>query len=160
MSDVEKIVALQTEVQLLRWSDSSSNGRTVTFQLPRDGEFDPTENPHPLAVYAAKSGRNAGHRFMMVLVELGDDEQPVVQQKAASQQAAILCKDMMFWEWAAERSICTIENEEDARQWILNGAGITSRKQLDTNRAANDWFRHMILHPFQQYIKTISERVL
>lgn len=150
MNETEKLVAVNSEVQLLGWSETSTRGRTVTFQLPMD------ETTHPFKDYSIKSGKTAGHRFQMVLVELDDQERPVRQEQRLSQQAAVLCKDRQFWQWAAERSICDISSQEDARSWLLNGCGIASRSQFDTNRQAADWLQHMVLTPFRDYISNIS----
>lgn len=138
------------EAQLLGWSETSTRGRTITLQLPEDTDT------HPFRDFSIRSGKRAGQRFAVVFVQIGDDEQPVSQEIRLSQRAAILCKDQLFWSWAAERSICTIESEDDARSWLLNGAGIKSRKEFDTSRAAADWLIHMVINPFGEYMKTIS----
>ena len=150
----DNLIALQTEVQLLGWAESSTRGRTVTFQLPND------HDTHPLRDYAIKSGKTAGHRFQMVLVEINDQDEPVVQTLRFSQRAAILCKDTQFHYWAGDRSFCAIQSEADARAWLLTGAGITSRKEFDTNKPAADWLMNQVLLPYQQYQETLAERVL
>jgi hypothetical protein len=156
MNDTEKLVALHSEVWLKSWGETSARGRTMTFELP-PGDGD---QPHPMAAYEANSKKAAGSRFQLVLVEIDDQDQPVRQEPTAAQKAAMLCKDRQFWAWAAERSICTIESEEDARMWILNGARIKSRSELNSNRAAHDWFVHMVHNPFQEYLSNIANRVM
>jgi hypothetical protein len=154
VSDTEKLIAVKSEVQLLGWSETSTRGRTVTFNLPMD------ETTHPFKDYAIKSGKQAGHRFMMVLVEIDDQDQPVKQVARLSQQAAVLCKDRQFWQWAGERSISDINSEDDARSWLLNGCGITSRSQFDTSRTAADWLQHMVITPYRDYLDNISEGIM
>lgn len=155
MSNTESLVAVKSEVQLLSWAESSTRGRTVTFLLPPDDHGE-----HPLKEYGIKSGKTAGHRFLMVLVEIDDQEQPVKQEARLSQQAAILCRDRQFYHWAAERSISVIEDEADARNWLLSGARISSRKEFDTNRSAADWLQHQVLAPFAAYRASVAQGVL
>lgn len=61
----------QDEVQLAGWSETHTGGPKVTFWL---------QDAEQLAVFkalTARKGNTAGHRFACVLVEIGDDEQPV-----------------------------------------------------------------------------------
>jgi hypothetical protein len=151
--DTGKVIAVQSEVMLLAWAESSTRGRTVTLLLPEGHE------EHPFKRFAMKSGKRAGQRFMAVFVEIGDDEQPVEQHEPArhlSQTAAALCKDAMFHRFADERCFDTIHDEDSARCYILTGCGITSRRQLDSNKPAADYFRNHILIPFLEYKKTVE----
>lgn len=59
------------EALLRRWSESSTQGVQVTFALSDSAELEPLK---------AKTGK----RFMAVLVELGDDEQPVAGNPASA----------------------------------------------------------------------------
>jgi hypothetical protein len=138
---------------LLSWAESSSRGRTVTFMLPED------EETHPFKDFSMKQGKRAGQRFMAVLVQIGDDEQVVPQQRP-SQIAALLCKDPLFWRWATERSFDTIDSEDGARNYLCSGAGIDSRKKFDTNRAAFDWLMHMVVTPFNTYRTTVNTKLM
>lgn len=63
-------IAYAGEVMLKGWSDSSTNGRTVTLILPGD------EPEHPFRRMATATKKDSGQRFMMVLVGLLDDETP------------------------------------------------------------------------------------
>lgn len=150
----EKLVAINTEAMLLSWSESSTRGRTVTFLLPPEDEF------HPFRSYAVKSGKQAGHRFQMVLVELNDQDKPVVQAQKMSQLAAVLCRDQDFWKWAGGRTFIDITSEAEARQWILDGAQIKSRAELDTNRMAHDWFKFTVAEPYREYQSNLAGRIL
>lgn len=145
-------VAVQTEAMLLGWSESSARGRTVTFLLPEDQE------EHPFKGYAIRSGKRAGQRFLMVLVEIGPNEQPVVQQqRKLSQTAAALCKQELFQRFADEHGFARVNDEASAREFILSGAGIKSRSELDTNPAAAEWFREQCLKPFLQYKSAVED---
>jgi hypothetical protein len=139
------------EARLMNWADTSSRGRTVTFELPPDSDT------HPFRDLAIRQGKKAGQRFMLAVVQIDDQEEPVEQQKRLSQQAAILCKDETFWQFAAERSISKIDSEASCRAWMLSGAGITSRKEFDTNNRAADWFISQCKLPFEAFMATIEQ---
>jgi hypothetical protein len=74
MSDVPTI--FNGEMQLMNWGESSANGAWVKFWI----------TPEDLEAFRhlkCKSGKIAGHRVAAVLVEIGDDEQPVQRDTTA-----------------------------------------------------------------------------
>jgi hypothetical protein len=142
MSD---IAAFKGEVMLLGWAESSNRGRTVTFLL------DETEDEHPFKHFTIKSGKRSGQRFAVVMVQIGEDEEPVHQEQKPSQVAAVVCKDPQFWRWATERSFDTVSNEDSAANFIRHEVGIKSRSELDHNILALTRFNASILHPFNEY---------
>lgn len=75
MSDV--VATFQGEVQLAGWKETHSSGVTVTFWLPDTADLD------AFRALTVRKGNQAGHRFACVLVEIGDDEQPVQIREAA-----------------------------------------------------------------------------
>ncbi len=146
-------IAFQGELMLLNWSESSNRGRTVTFLLGEEGES------HPFRDATIKNGKRAGQRYMAVLVQMGEDEQPVQQEQKLSNVAGMLCRDQLFWRFASERSFDTIDSEDGARIWLCSGAGINSRSQLDAkggNNPAADWFRTQVLVPFEAYRQGVT----
>jgi hypothetical protein len=142
MSD---IAAFKGELMLLGWAESSNRGRTVTFLI------DESEDEHPFKHFTIKSGKRSGQRFMAVLVQVGEDEQPVPQEAKPSQLAAIICKDRQFWQWASERSFMKINSEDDAKNWIKAELDIESRSEIDGNAGILLRFNANILHPFNEY---------
>lgn len=70
-NDTEAIIAFRGEVQLLRWSETSNGGATITLALS-----DPSDLEN-FKLMTLKKGQQAGQRLMAVMVELGDDEKPV-----------------------------------------------------------------------------------
>jgi hypothetical protein len=130
----------QGEVQLRRWSESSTQGVQVTFALPDSGDLDP---------FKAKSGK----RFMAVLVEIGDDEQPVQprrkdQRGPLCREACDLCAMPDFQAWVAEAGGNRVATEDCAKQYILNVCDVASRKDLDRHAPAADRFVSNIRIPF------------
>jgi hypothetical protein len=131
----------QGEVQFRRWSDSSTQGVQVTFALPDSEALEPLKH-------------KAGKRFMAVLVEIGDDEQPVQQPPKKRGplciEATDLCKLPDFQQWATletgnepsasdaaehQRFICTVE----------------SRKEFDTDADAGERFIRLVRIPFMKW---------
>lgn len=134
----------QGEVQFRRWSDSSTQGVQVTFALPDSDALDPLKGME-------------GKRFMAVLVQIGDDEQPV-QPTPRKDTRGPLCKEACdycampsFWEWLiAERGEAD-SSEPEAKQWILRLCDIKSRKELDTDRQAGADFVSLVRAPFMRW---------
>lgn len=83
--DPQENVIYAGEVQLLRWSESSTTGRTVLFQIPEET----VEHPFKRFNVRDKSAKTPGKRFMAVLVEIGDDEKPVAQVMPKDKIAAL-----------------------------------------------------------------------
>ena len=55
-------------------------------------------------------------------------------------QAAIRCKDRVFWKFVEETAGIRFMTPEDAAAWVKKSCGIESRTELDTNRmAAGHW---------------------
>lgn len=68
------------EIQFAGWTDSHTSGPKVTFWLQS------AEDLEVFRSLTARKGNTAGHRFMAALVEIGDDEQPVVNQSVTTEK--------------------------------------------------------------------------
>lgn len=136
--------AFQGEVQFRRWSDSSTQGVQVTFALPDSEALEPLKH-------------KAGKRFMAVLVEIGDDEQPVQQPRKdvrgpLCREACDLCAMPEFQRWIIERGDYTNDpSEEVARNIVVGWCGVNSRKDLDTVATAGEKFKALIRGPFMRW---------
>lgn len=150
------------EVQLRRWSESSTQGVQVTFALAESSDLD-------------KFKGLDGKRFMAVLVQIGDEEQPVLPNLTNNQvktgnsgqtreplgdlcwRAVQWCKEPEFQEWVA-RQIWPMApheveiDEEKAKRYILNWCDVSSRKELDTNHKAARLFNALIRGPYQKHL--------
>lgn len=140
-------IAFQGELMLLNWAESSTRGRTVTFQLSEDGDS------HPFKDFTIRQGKRAGQRFMAVLVQIDDNEQPVEQRRTGAQRAAVLCKDPEFWNWATARQFEPVNDEQSARQFLLSHLDIQSRSEIDSNPSVSERFERVIVIPFQAHQK-------
>lgn len=140
------------EVQLRRWSESSTQGVQVTFALAESADLD-------------KFKGLDGKRFMAVLVQIGDDEQPVMGNPISGKpreplgdlcwRAVQWCKEPEFWAFL-KQTICNpgreISNETDARCVVQAVCCVESRKELDTNPEAARKFNQLIRGPYQRHL--------
>lgn len=153
----------QGEVQLRRWSESNTQGVQVTFALAESADLD-------------KFKGLDGKRFMAVLVQIGDDEQPVPANPLISKQSANSrlanegeshiqreplgdlcwravqwCKEPEFIDFLNQQEP-GIDSEHDAAAYIKRVCGVQSRKELDTNPAARSLFNGCIRGPYQKHL--------
>lgn len=141
----------QGEVQFRRYSDTSTQGQQVVFAL---------QDREALAPFIGKEGK----RFMAVLVEIGDDEQPVPQaqpQKAKggllSQWAALRCQEPDFRRWLFGR-FSSIHSgvmkgipAEEAADVMRAVCNVESRAELDHDARAAQAFHDLIRTPWQKH---------
>ena len=116
-----------------KWSyRQTKDGVVVSFLLH------PNDMPDGLAI------AELGTRYMMALVEIGDDEQPkpAKQRRAfkelkASQQAGMLCNDSEFRRFL-NANIKTTINADDAAEAVRIFCHVDSRSKLDGD-AGDKW---------------------
>jgi len=134
------------ELQLLRWSETSTGGATVTFQLSDVGDLNGFKD-----LTLAKKGM-AGQRIAAIMVPVEDEqEQSVkVEQKPGMLRimACKFCTDQKFYEWGASLGVDPIAGEDDAKRFILRECGVSSRRDLDTDAEAAKRFHKLIREPY------------
>lgn len=149
MSDIP--AAYKGEMLFIGYSDTSRNGVRITFALPDRESLEP--------FVTAKAGK----RYMAVLVELGDDENPVPQEKKRERLGPLCewavkrCKESLFWEFLnndpAFSGSDEVTNEEEAKEEILFLCSINSRKELDTDASAGQWFKRNIMEHYGEWLQ-------
>lgn len=82
-----------------------------------------------------------GARYMVVMVRMGDNEQPMDREKqypgdTAVKIAGMLCRDPEFWQWLYEKEWLFEKNEQACIEALSGILGIDSRKELKTNEQA------------------------
>lgn len=159
------------EVQLRRWSESSTQGVQVTFALAESADLD-------------KFKGLDGKRFMAVLVQIGDDEQPVsanpLIQKISGRKPETPREPLgdLCWravQWCKEPEFAEFIGPVYYREFpgglpdtpviprdglmevftkfaVQKLCGITSRKELDTNPEAARKFNQLIRGPYQKHL--------
>lgn len=138
--------SFQGEVQFRRYSDTSTQGQQVVFAV---------QGREDLEAFIGKEGK----RFMAVLVEIGDDEQPVQETKSRGKlgdlcwRAVQWCADPEFQRWVIEVGDFTNDpSEAVAKNVIQQWCGVESRKELDTNPKAAEKFNRLIRGPYQKHL--------
>lgn len=144
MSDIRP--TFSGEFQLAGWSESHNGGCKVTFWLADSSELD------AFRAMTVRKGNQSGQRLAAVLVEIGDDEQPVTQPEPEKPKggplaklASMLCADPEFWKFLS------VPNAENAAQTIRNICFIESRAELDTKPDAGRRFHADIRVPWLKY---------
>lgn len=88
-------------------------------------------------------------RYMVALVPIGDDEQPVVvrektpEEKEAAElvrYAALLCKDETFQRWMYRKGYAAYANEDQATRGLRKYLGVESRAEIATDPGAMENF--------------------
>src|SRR5690606_4263257 len=101
----------------------------------------------PFKSMTVAKGKTAGHRLAVVIVEIGDDEQPVQRQEKPkggelARLAGMLCQNPRFQDW------CECESPESAAAWIREACQVESRAELDHDLSAANKFHRIVRIPF------------
>lgn len=160
-------IAFKGEVMLAGWSESHTGGAKVTFFLQDSDALEPFRN------MTVAKGKIAGQRLMMVLVQVGDDEQPVPVQKPGkgpglTRLAAMWCDQEQFQAWAkktfpnawatAEATTMFGKPAEIAAEVVRAICAVKSRAELDTNQAAQRIFHERIRLPYSATLQPEANR--
>lgn len=164
MPDIQPTFA--GEVQLRRWSESSTQGVQITFALADAADLERFRGME-------------GKRFMAALVQVGDDEQPVPPETGNSVSAkpreplgdlcwravqwcrdpefAVFIHGVFYKLWPTGLPGTPVVKEGDSAEPFCKFAvqqicGIESRKELDTNPEARRLFNEHIRGPFQKHL--------
>lgn len=139
--------AFQGELMLAGWAETHTGGSKVTFWLPDAEALDVFRS------MTVRKGNTAGQRFMAVLVEIGDDEQPKqVADKpkggVLSRDAALICANVDFQNFVADKAPgLHMESESDlqaAAAYVRLICRITSRAELDHSPTARQLFGQLM----------------
>jgi len=89
-----------------------------------------------------------GSRYQVVMVRLGDDDQPLSREGEfpgdhAVKMAGILCRDPEFWRWLNDREMLMEKNEKACTEWLISYLSIESRKELKTDIEARNLFNQL-----------------
>jgi hypothetical protein len=154
----------QGEAQLAGWSETHAGGAKITFWLPDAADLD------VFRALTVRKGGTAGQRFMMVLVEIGDDEQPVPPPEGdgksgpqpgkpvggmMSKWLAMRCNDPEFWEFLqrafyTKEPITSAERAAEVVRWVCK---VASRAEIDHSAAAMALCNERIRLPFMDWVK-------
>lgn len=145
--------AYQGELMLAGWTDNHTTGAKVTFWLPDQEALEAFRH------LTVRKGRTAGQRFMAVLIQIGDDEQPIEpggdgpprMAKATNPitvTAVLTCRDAAFQEFASGElgymPDTAQEREQMAADFVRGYCRIESRRELETSPTAAQLFSRLM----------------
>lgn len=146
--------AFQGEVMLAGWSETHTGGSKVTFWLPDAESLD------VFRTMTVRKGNTAGQRFMAVLVELGDDEQPKAPELeqprggTLAQSAGRLCETELFQQFAFDKlndregKACwwnyDVTAQQNAAQYVRDFCKVNSRAEIDHSPTAKQLFSQLM----------------
>lgn len=112
----------------------------VALKQNKDG-YVLTLNIHPDDVPIELLRDFVGARYQVVMVRIGENEEPLDRQEAFTGEqsirlAAILCRDPEFWEYLHDDLQIMDRNEKEASNWLRDAIGVISRAELKTNQEA------------------------
>lgn len=148
MTDVRP--AYSGELMLAGWSDSHTAGAKVTFWLPDQ------ESLEAFRHLTVRKGRTAGQRFMAVLIQIGDDDQPIEPGEdsaarpshALAKSAALICRTEAFQDFVASVNGWTPSDaerrEEMAANYVRGWCRVESRSELDRSPSAAQLFARLM----------------
>ena len=89
-----------------------------------------------------------GTRYLLSIVEIGDDEQPVAPKsksegRLAVSSAGALCRNSEFRKWLSYEMTEVVESEEEAAEVLRKVLAIKSRRDLETDVEAREVFNDM-----------------
>lgn len=136
-----------SEVRFVRSSYSSKTGTTITLALPDSDELSKVQGMD-------------GKRYMLALVEIGDDEQPVQKPEvverpkggALAKLAGMWCASPDFWAWATNFGERHINSPEAAADLIRRYCRVKSRAELDSNEMAAALFNTYVRGPYMKHM--------
>ena len=143
---------MKLDTQLLRWSETSNGGFTITLLCADEDQAREYFRDKTL-----RKGKHAGQLFAMTIDELdehGNEPLPVPKRFAGGpicQRLVLWCDDILFQEW------CEAANKHAAATWIKQIMGVESRKQIDGNNELEKKFHREIRIPFQAWLNRQAE---
>jgi len=118
---------------------SQFEGKKIALKQTKDG-YAMTLAIHPDDVPDELLRDFVGARYMVVMVRLADNEEPLNREEFAGGQmvklAGMLCRDPEFWEYLHEEGSLFQKNEKECVEWMQNYLVIGSRSELKTNMAS------------------------
>lgn len=103
---------------------------------------------HPDDVPAELMKDFVGSRYMVVMVRLDEQDQPMNRDAefpgdAAVKAAGMLCRDPEFWDWLFQKEMIFEKSEKACTEFLYSYVGIESRKELKTDASARDLFTQL-----------------
>lgn len=137
---------------------SQFEGKKIALKQTKDG-YAMTLAIHPDDIPDELVRDFVGARYMVVMVRLGDDEQPVNREEFAGGQmvklAGMLCRDPKFWDYLYDGGQLFEKNEAACVDWVTGYLNIKSRSEIKINKLAQDELKELYTE-FQEWKQTKS----
>lgn len=126
-------------VRNIREAAVSFEAKKVSMRQNKDGTFI-TLAIHPSEVPADVNAAVIGTRYQVALVEINDQDEPVMGKKSEEGKTALaisqtLCRNKKFQKWMSNQ-FPTDPSEEGAAEALREYCGIESRSELKDNEPA------------------------
>ena len=120
---------------------SQFEGKKIALKQTKDG-YAMTLAIHPDDIPDELMRDFVGARYMVVMVRLADNEEPLNREEFAGGQmvklAGMLCRDVEFWDYLHEQGLLFEKNEAACDDWITSFLEIKSRAEIKTNQMAQN----------------------
>jgi len=153
MSAPEIVPTFHGEVQLASWSETHNGGAKIVLWLADPSDLD------VFRTLTLRKGNTAGQRFMVAMVEIDDDEQPVQPPPAKPEPekggalanlAGMWCDAQEFWLFLRAQR-CPCGSAKEAAEIIYHVCKVKSRAELDHNEEAARIFQEKFRGPFMRW---------
>ena len=89
-----------------------------------------------------------GSRYMVVMVRIGDNEQPMNRELEfpgdhAVKMAGMVCRDKEFWQWLEDKEWAFVNSEKECAKWLSEFLNIQSRAELKSNQEVREVFNKL-----------------
>jgi len=125
---------------------SQFEGKKVALKQTKDG-YAMTLAIHPDEIPDELLKDFVGARYMVVMVRLNDNEEPLDRREYAGAQmvklAGMLCRDKDFWEYLHEGGQLFEVNELACVEWLTGYLNVNSRADIKGNKLAQDELKEL-----------------
>ena len=125
---------------------SKFEGKKVALKQTKDG-YAMTLAIHPDEIPDELLKDFVGARYMVVMVRLNDQEEPLDRREYAGAQmvklAGMLCRDKDFWEYLHEGGQLFEVNELACVEWLTGYLNVNSRADIKGNKLAQDELKEL-----------------
>lgn len=148
------------EVQFGGWGDGHKSGPWVKLHLSDSDDLSAFRG------LTERKSKQSGHRFMIAVAEIGDDEKIVAPQPEKpkggplAKLAGVWCREPAFWVFLNDhvmqgygQEFKKVSDEAGAIEAVHYVCIVKSRAELDHNKQAAARFNEYIREPYMEYLR-------
>jgi hypothetical protein len=126
---------------------SQFEGKKIALKQTKDG-YAMTLAIHPDDIPDELMRDFVGARYMVVMVRLADNEEPLNREEFAGGQmikkAGMLCRDPIFWNYMEYEGLVFEKKESAVAEAVCGYCDIVSRSDLKANQYAQGLFKKLM----------------